>query len=79
VPDGPPVRFLWRRVFHHVVAAEGPERIAASWWADETARTCDYFAVEDTEGRRFWLFREGLYGREGEGGEPRWFVHGLFA
>jgi len=32
--------------------------------------------VEDEAGRRFWLFREGLY-RETH--EPRWFVHGLFA
>ena len=28
-------------------------------------------------GRRFWLYREGLYGRETAA--PRWFVHGLFA
>ena len=26
--------------------------------------TRDYFRVEDAEGRRYWLFREGLYGRE---------------
>ena len=32
---------------------------------------------EDDEGRRFWLFREGLYARETA--KPRWFVHGLFA
>jgi protein ImuB len=28
VPDGPPVRFTWRRVARHVARAEGPERIA---------------------------------------------------
>lgn len=76
VPDGPPVRFVWRRAHYHVVAAEGPERISANWWSGEADKTCDYFAVEDDEGRRFWLFREGLYGREP--GEPRWFMHGLF-
>jgi protein ImuB len=32
--------------------------------------------VEDETGRRFWLFREGLYR---ETNEPRWFVHGFFA
>ncbi|MEM0907397.1 MAG: DNA polymerase Y family protein [Pseudomonadota bacterium] len=77
VPEGPPVRFVWRRAFYHVVAAEGPERISANWWASEAAHTCDYFAVEDTKGRRFWLFRQGLYGRETN--EARWFMHGMFA
>ena len=28
VPDGPPLRFRWRRVLHDVAAIEGPERIA---------------------------------------------------
>lgn len=32
VPDGPPLRFTWRRVEHRVAAAEGPERIAPEWW-----------------------------------------------
>ena len=39
--------------------------------------TRDYFLVEDAEGHRFWLFREGIYGRETAA--ARWFVHGLFA
>jgi protein ImuB len=39
--------------------------------------TRDYYLVEDANGRRFWLFREGLYGRETV--DARWFVHGLFA
>ena len=32
VPDGPPVRFRWRRCLHEVGRAEGPERIAMEWW-----------------------------------------------
>ena len=32
VPDGPPLRFTWRRVEHRIIAAEGPERIAPAWW-----------------------------------------------
>jgi protein ImuB len=36
----------------------------------------DYFVAEDDGGRRFWLFREGLYG---EGSEPRWYLHGFFS
>ncbi|MEJ1159851.1 hypothetical protein [Prosthecomicrobium sp. N25] len=39
--------------------------------------TRDYFRVEDRAGRRFWVFREGLYGRETA--RPRWFVQGIFA
>ncbi len=78
VPDGPPARFRWRRVEHRVLAAEGPERIAAEWWRDgPAAPTRDYFRVETTEGRRLWLYREGLYGRETA--HPNWYVHGLFA
>jgi protein ImuB len=78
VPDGPPRRFRWRRVMHEVAYAEGPERIAPEWWKDgDGTATRDYFRVEDREGRRFWLYREGLYGAEA--GPPRWFVHGLFA
>ena len=30
MPDGPPVRFRWRRALHEVAAFEGPERIAAA-------------------------------------------------
>ena len=76
VPDGSPLRFRWRRVLHQVVRSEGPERIAGEWWRAPDQRTRDYYRVEDTEGRRFWLFRQGLYGQTPE---PRWFIHGLFA
>ena len=114
VPDGPPLNFRWRRAFHLVRKAEGPERIAPEWWRslaapapaaspetlafdedeeDEVRRaafplpgpprpdlTRDYFRVEDSEGRRFWLYREGLYGEGAlSGATPRWFLHGLFA
>lgn len=36
-----------------------------------------YFAVEDSEGVRFWLFREGRYD-SAPGRLPRWFLHGVF-
>jgi protein ImuB len=77
VPDGPPLRFRWRRVLHEVARAEGPERIAPEWWREGAGATArDYYRVEDREGRRFWLCREGLYG---PAPPPRWFVQGLFA
>ena len=62
VPDGPPVRFRWRRVMHEIAAIEGPERIAPEWWNGAAELTRDYFRAEDRDGRRFWLFREGLFG-----------------
>lgn len=76
VPEGPPVIFRWRRSLHRVSRAEGPERIAPEWWIDgEDAPTRDYYRVEDEDGRRYWLFREGLYERDA--GTPRWYMHGL--
>lgn len=78
IPEGPPLQFRWRRVMHLVARAEGPERIAMAWWHDETPQaTRDYYRVEDGEGRRFWLYRDGIYGEETP--TPRWFVQGLFA
>ena len=78
VPEGPPLRFRWRRVLHTVAFAEGPERIAAEWWRlQEPQPTRDYFRVEDREGRHFWLYRSGIYGRETAA--ARWFMHGIFA
>lgn len=75
IPDGPPRSFVWRRVHHQVSRAEGPERLAPEWWRDQlSARTRDYFRVETREGRRFWLYREGLYGLETT--QPAWYVHG---
>ena len=85
VPDGPPARFVWRRATHAVVRAEGPERVAMEWWrAGSAVLTRDYFRVEDEEGLRFWLYRDGLYDREieqqdGKPVHPNWFMHGLFA
>lgn len=74
-PDGYPFRFRWRRAAHAIVRAEGPERIEPEWRRDPDGQARDYYRVEDSEGRRFWLFRQGRYGGEAP---PRWFIHGLF-
>lgn len=93
VPDGPPLRFTWRRVTRRIVKSEGPERIAvgAADGVDLAAATRDYYRVEDEEGRRYWLFRQGLYDSSGYAdpisdhqgntagrSRPDWFVHGVF-
>jgi protein ImuB len=68
-----PAFFRWRARPHRIRLAEGPERIAPEWWrpaaSGEGAR--DYYRVEDSEGRRFWLYRELT--------ASRWYLHGLFA
>lgn len=79
LPEGPPMRFRWRRVQFTATRHSGPERIAPEWWRDRPGtRLRDYYKVEVEDGRRFWLYREGLAG-DGRGDAPRWFLHGLFA
>ena len=79
VPDGPPMRLTWRRVTRRVVKSQGPERVAPEWWLlTQGERPRDYYVIEDAEGRRYWLYREGLYGETGED-QPKWYVHGLSA
>jgi protein ImuB len=86
VPDDPPL--LFRRGgrigrLHRVVRAEGPERLAPEWWRDggdggaAVVTTRDYYRVEDSDGRRFWLYREGIYDAATDT-PPRWYLHGFF-
>ena len=55
------------------------------WWRQDGKQlTRDYFRIEDAEGLRFWIFRDGLYEGEvfdadGKPAPPHWYVHGLFA
>lgn len=83
LPDHPPARFHWRGAEYRVAEAAGPERLAPEWWragdedaAEIDAMTRDYFRLEDQDGRRFWLYREGLTER---GEAPKWYLHGLFS
>ncbi|HMK90910.1 MAG TPA: DNA polymerase Y family protein [Methylocystis sp.] len=75
LPQGPPRRFRWRRLWRETAAYEGPERIAPPWWGNlQDASERDYFIVVDREGARLWLYRENRSDAE----DPRWFVQGLF-
>jgi protein ImuB len=77
-PEGMPRRFVWRRSVHDIARSEGPERIAPEWWRQlSSTRLRDYYRVEDSIGRRYWIYREGIAG-DGRGGPPNWFIHGLF-
>ncbi len=82
VPDDPPASFSWRGKIHRIRRASGPERVARDWWtrAHDDARPevdhiRDYYAVEDSNGARFWVFRAGTH----DGfSTPRWYLHGFF-
>ncbi|CAO3372978.1 Y-family DNA polymerase [Azospirillum argentinense] len=74
VPDDPPSMFRWRGAQHRVRRADGPERIAAEWWRRD-GEPRDYYRVEDEAGRRFWVYRQGLYR---PGVAAPWFLHGFF-
>jgi protein ImuB len=99
LPDSAPSQFTWRRAAHRVAKAQGPERLSPEWWRRTPAeaamqgpwRTRDYYAVEDDAGRRFWLFRDGLYDRDerrfeneagaekaGDAPLPQWWIQGVW-
>jgi protein ImuB len=75
IPDYPPMLFRYKDKVHKVKKADGPERIEQEWWIHEGEHR-DYYAVEDEEGCRYWLFRCGHYD---EGKKTQWFLHGFFA
>ncbi len=79
LPDHAPAAFTWRRRRHRIRRADGPERIYGEWWRRdvETQAVRDYFRVEDDEGRRFLLFRQGD-GLDPATGGLYWFVQGMF-
>lgn len=73
VPDGPPLRFTWRRISYRVAKASPPERIEDEWWRGKNRPARDYYRIETMEGWRFWVFRSGAFGESAE-----WRLHGLF-
>ncbi len=53
-----------------------PEHVTKLEQFDPAKVTRNYYIIEDDGGRRFWVFRLGLYGT---GEMPRWFMHGFLA
>lgn len=77
-PEGLPRRFRWRDNVHEIARVEGPERIAPEWWREKsTTRLRDYYRIEDETGARYWIYRDGSL-RDGRGGTPGWYLHGVF-
>ena len=79
LPDHAPAAFTWRRRRHRIRRADGPERIYGEWWRRDTESTAvrDYFRVEDQDGSRFLLFRQGD-GVDLQTGGLSWYIQGLF-
>lgn len=75
IPDYPPMLFRYKNKLHKIIKADGPERIEQEWWIQDGEHR-DYYAVEDEEGCRYWLFRSGHYDEEKK---PKWYLHGFFA
>lgn len=75
VPDYPPMLFVYQGKVHKIARADGPERIEQEWWIEDGLHR-DYYAVEDEQGARYWIFRLGYYDQLTR---PDWFVHGFFA
>lgn len=72
VPDYPPMLFRYKGKLHKIKKADGPERIEQEWWIQEGQHR-DYYAIEDEDGNRYWLFRLGHYNED-----YKWFIHGFF-
>ncbi len=58
-------------------AAVGAEPPCPPPGGGSNARPRDYYRIEDEDGHRYWVFREGLYQESGLG-SPGWFLHGVF-
>ena len=74
VPDYPPMNFRYRGRLHKITKADGPIRIEQEWWITRGNHR-DYYRVEDEQGQRYSLFRQGHY----DPGKQNWFIHGFFA
>jgi protein ImuB len=67
--------FIHKGQRHKITRAEGPERIEQEWWISNGEHR-DYYAVENEQGVRYWIFRLGHY----SGVKTyQWFLHGYFA
>lgn len=79
--DDVPASFLWRKLWHQIIYAQGPERILPEWWENLAGRHLprDYYELENDIGLRFWVYRE--FKQKGVTKEETlsWWLHGLYA
>ncbi len=68
-PEGPPRQWVIAGRRQQIAHCWGPERIETGWWRGRPIGR-DYYRVETTAARRFWVFRRLRDGK--------WFLHGMF-
>ncbi len=69
LPNGIEGSFSYAGQQHRVARHWGPERIETGWWRGRTVAR-DYYRIETTAGRRYWVFRRLPTGP--------CFLHGMF-
>jgi len=62
---------------HTAVIGSDPLPGPPPFRGSENARPRDYYRIEDEDGHRYWVFRDGLY-QESAAGPPSWYLHGVF-
>lgn len=50
---------------------DGPERLEAGWWNDQTAAR-DYYVAQSSDATCYWIYRERIP-------DAPWYLHGMFA
>ncbi len=74
MPDKPPSQVRWRGENLKIIHGLGPERIAEEWWrrrsVPEHYRIRDYFKLQDSTGKWYWVFRRNT--------DLNWFLHGIW-
>lgn len=50
---------------------QGPERLEAGWWDDQTAAR-DYYVAQSMDSTCYWIYLERVK-------DARWYLHGLYA
>jgi protein ImuB len=68
-PEEPLIRFFYGGQIHQIAREWGVERIETGWWRRRRIAR-DYYRIETSEGRRFWLFQQLT--------DDRWFLHGAY-
>jgi protein ImuB len=78
-PDHPPASMTWRGKRRRIKRGDGPERVFGEWWTRDAEMEAvrDYYAIEDEDGHRFWVYRSGD-GVDPATGNSKWFLHGIF-
>lgn len=71
-----PTAFRLRGQTHQIIRSWGPERMETQWWNGPSIRR-DYYRVETSEGRWWWIYRDFSERKSGPQ-TSKWMLHGQF-